>query len=169
MDFYEQGAGVEHNIIAQISSNLRSSGNVAGWYSLGHLSSGCRLDANLENTVKVNPYYTDNDGINFKIVGRDNDGWFSLYNRKHKGFLDASSGIRIKKSYDRDINDFARWRLVPIPGHIWCLVENRAKLNEGSEYRYLNYYSSNSNSSLILYSDPKTYSAWWRFVRTSWD
>lgn len=171
MDFYERGEAVGNNIIAQISSNTRISGTVVGWYSLMNEARGDKvLDANSKITDRIYISGSDNDCTTWKIVRRDNDGWFSLYNRKHEGFLDAgSTTIYIRQSYDNDVRDSARWRLVPIPNSIYFLLQNRARYQNGDQNQYLDANGDKSGDYPYMthYSDgPYTH---WRFRRTIWD
>lgn len=171
MDFYEKGDGVEHNLIAQISSNLRIRGTVVGWYSLHNEARGDKvLDANSRITDRIYISSSNNDCTTWKLWRRDHDGWFSLYNRNHKGFLDGGGNVLyIRQSYDSDVSDYARWRLVPIPNSVYFLLQNKGRYLRGDPNQYLDANGDQPGAYPYLSGftgGPYTH---WRFQRTIWD
>ena len=74
-----------------------------------------------------------------------------------------------KRSYDSDISEFARWRLVPIPNTIFFAVQNRGKLIEEDPNQFL--WSSRDTKNILTFLGSSTNNEFshWRFERKSWE
>jgi 1-phosphatidylinositol phosphodiesterase len=170
MDFYKHGNEVEHNVMAQISSNLRKEGTVIGWYSLHNRArNDAVLDASSRSSDRIYISRSNNDCTTWKITHRDKDGWFSLYNREQKGFLDGGGNLYIRQSSDWDVSDYARWKLVPVQDSIYFLIQNRARFLAGDPNQYLDANGDIPGAYPYLGSFTGSTYAHWRFQRTIWD
>lgn len=172
MDFYNQGDGAGHNVLAQISSNLRLEGTIIGWYRLCNLSRGDHvLDANSHDTDR--PYISgyDNDCTTWKLTHRDKNGWFCLFNRSQRGFLDVNreGNLYIRKCSDLDVTASGRWRLVEhhSSNAIYFRVQNCDRFQTNNANQFLDANDSGGFPYLSSFSaDAHTA---WRFQRTIWD
>ena len=171
MDFYDMGDDASNNVLAQISSNTRLQGTLNGWYSLHNEEKGDKvLDSNIDVSQRV--YLSNNQDYRtyWRIVKRDKNGWFNLYNRHIQGFLDGGGNYPyVRESPDYDISNHAKWRLVPIPDSIYFLMQNYARLLRNDTNQYLAVDSDFFGPYPFMSSLPNKVNAHWRFQRIEWD